>query len=97
MLKEHQLTNARTIVSLECEGVNLDGTHESLFTQLGRARDWGGELSIDDLETLALVVLDFIPGNQAWTEARAELLKAIEDALLEDEDIHALGCYAEGQ
>lgn len=91
---EHQLSNARTIVSYQCDGVEMTGMHESLFTQLGRARDWGGELSADDLENLALVVLDFIPDNQAWADARAEILKAIEDELLREEDLHALGCYA---
>ncbi len=84
-LKEHHLTNARAIISY-VNGVDFTEQDHSLFTAIGRARDWGGELTDEELETLSLIVLDFQPDSAAWAEAKAELLTAIEEALLAYEE-----------
>lgn len=81
MLKEHHLTNARTIISYAA-GVAFNEQDDSLFTAIGRARDWGAELTDEELETLSLIILDFQPDSTAWAEAKTELLTAIEEALL---------------
>lgn len=67
-------------------GVNLTEQDDSLFTSLGRARDWGAELTDEELETLSLIILDFQPESAAWAEAKTELLTAIEEALLAYEE-----------
>lgn len=84
-LKEHHLTNARTILSYSC-GTEPTDVDESLFTSIGRARDWGAELTSEELETLSLIVLDFQPESAAWSAAKTELLTAIEEALLTHEE-----------
>ena len=85
-LKEHHLTNARTIISY-VNGVDFTEQDHSLFTSIGRARDWGAELTDEELETLALITLDFQPDSADWAEAKTELLTAIEEALLAYEEV----------
>lgn len=81
---EHQLTNLRTILS---HSIDIDEAIEALFIAVGRARDWGGQLSDEELETLGLIVMDFQPQTQEWAAAKAEILQAIEEALLEYETV----------
>lgn len=81
---EHQLTNLRTILS---HSIDIDEATEALFVAVGRARDWGGQLSDEELETLGLIVMDFQPQTQEWAAAKAEILQAIEEALLEYETV----------
>ena len=78
MLKEHHLTNARTIVAHQCGDTEMTGSYEALYTQLGRVRDWGGSFTLDELESLALVVLDYHPESHGWALARQELLEAMQ-------------------
>ncbi len=84
-MQKHQLTNARTILSYAAECTDFSDIDYTLFTAIGRARDWDGQLSDEELESLSLIVLDFQPPSQEWAIAKADLLRAIEEELLEYE------------
>lgn len=81
MLQEHHLTNARTIVSVVDGGTEF-GSLGSLFTSLGRARNWGGELTEDELLSLLSIVEGF-EGTGPWNQAAADIAEAIKETLHE--------------